>query len=91
MYFLCAKFPRLTPLLVWLTKFNFPPLFTVLFGLHFTYYIFLFERVSFVQFLMHVRNFAVNPFLRKKQPLTTTGRPFTPGGTGRKQLPVLNQ
>jgi anaerobic magnesium-protoporphyrin IX monomethyl ester cyclase len=91
-YFLCAKFPRLTPALVWLTKFNVPPLFTVLFGLHFTYYIFLFERVSFVQFLMHVRNFAINPFLRKKQPLTTSGRPFTPpGGAGGKQLPVLNQ
>ena len=84
MYFLCAKFPRLTPLLVWLTKFNVPPLFTVLFGLHFTYYIFLFERVSFVQFLMHVRNFAVNPFLRKKQPLTT------PAGHSRPAAPAAS-
>ena len=91
-YFLCAKFPRLTPALVWLTKFNVPPLFTLLFGLHFTYYIFKFERVSLVQFLVHVRNFAVNPFLRKKQPLTTTGRSFTPPGPKPpKQLPVLNQ
>jgi hypothetical protein len=46
--------------------------------LHFTYYIFLFERVSFYQFLVHVKNFAINPFLRKKQPMASTGRPYTP-------------
>jgi radical SAM superfamily enzyme YgiQ (UPF0313 family) len=91
-YFLCAKFPRLTPLLVWLTKFNVPPLFTLLFGLHFAYYIFLFERVSLFQFLVHVRNFAVNPFLRKKQPMAGSGRPFTPSDRkAPKQLPVLDE
>jgi anaerobic magnesium-protoporphyrin IX monomethyl ester cyclase len=77
-YFLCVKFPRLTPLLVALTKIKFDLLFTALFGLHFTYYIFRFERVSLYQFLTHVRNFAVNPFLRKKQTLAHTGRPYTP-------------
>jgi radical SAM superfamily enzyme YgiQ (UPF0313 family) len=93
-YFLCAKFPSLTPFLVWLTKFRVPALFTILFGLHFTYYIFLFERVSFYQFLVHVKNFAINPFLRKKQPMASTGRPFTPpqgpseGGSSPRTIPV---
>ncbi len=66
-YFLCTKFPRLSPLLVWLTRFNLPWLFGPLFMAHFTYYIFRFERVSLLQFLVHVRVFALNPLLRKRR------------------------
>ena len=46
------------------------------------------ERVSFYQFLVHIRSFAVNPFLRKKQPMASAGRSFTPAaGEARKRLP----
>ncbi|MBI5093996.1 MAG: B12-binding domain-containing radical SAM protein [Candidatus Hydrogenedentes bacterium] len=75
-YFLCTKFPALAPLLLWLTKFNIPFLFDVLFMAHFSYYIFRFERVSLFQWLVHVKVFALNPLLRRKQPLQNIGRPF---------------
>ena len=80
-YFLCMKFPAISPLLVWLTQFRIPLLFTFLFGLHFTYYVFRFERVSFFQYLSHLKIFALNPVLRKRQPLQNTGRPFNPNST----------
>jgi radical SAM superfamily enzyme YgiQ (UPF0313 family) len=75
-YFLCMKFPLLAPLLQWLTKYNIPFLFDGLFFTHFTYYVFRFERVSLFQWFMHVKIFALNPILRKKQPLQNTGRPY---------------
>ena len=75
-YYLMVAFPWMTPLLHRLTKVPFPPLFDVLFMLHFTYYIFKFERVSFVQYLLHLKVFAINPLLRKGHPLQSIGRPF---------------
>ena len=76
-YFLCMKFPAVSPFLVWLTQYRIPLLFDFLFGLHFTYYVFRFERISFFQYLSHVKVFALNPVLRKKQPLQNIGRPFS--------------
>lgn len=75
-YFLMMKFPRSERLLLWLTRFRIPLLFDLLFLSHFTYYIFWAERVSFLQWLYHIRIFAVNPWLRKNQPLQSSGRPF---------------
>jgi hypothetical protein len=77
-YYLMVAFPWMTPFLHRLTKVPFPTLFDVLFMLHFTYYIFKFERVSFVQYLLHLKVFAINPLLRKSHPLQFIGRPFTP-------------
>jgi len=77
-YFLCAKFPSVSPALIWLTQFRIPFLFTALFGAHFTYYTFKFEKISLYQFLIHIKVMALNPFLRKKQPLQNMGRSFTP-------------
>ncbi len=77
-YFLCMKFPWLTKPLVALTKLKCDWFFTFVFGIHFAYYVFRFERVSLYQLFVHVRNFAINPFLRQKQTLSHTGRPYTP-------------
>ena len=69
-YFLCMKFPRLEPLLAWLTKFRIPVLFDVLFLLHFVYYsAFRAERVSLWQLLDYLKTFGLNPVLRKKRPV----------------------
>ncbi len=64
-YYLCMIFPRLTPLLVWLTKFRLPLLFNVLFMTHFAFYVYKFGGVSFGQYLSHIRLFGINPLLRK--------------------------
>ncbi len=64
-YFLCMKFPFLSPLLIWLTKFHIPLLFDGLFFLHFMYYAFVFERVSLFQWMVHVKTMGLNPFLKK--------------------------
>jgi len=66
-YFLCMKFPRLSPVLLWLTKFRIPLLFDALFVSHFTYYVFRFERISFFQWFVHMKVFAINPILRKRR------------------------
>ena len=80
-YFLCMKFPRLSPMLLWLTKFRIPLLFDVLFLGHFTYYVFRFERISFLQWLVHMKVFAINPILRKRR------QPSQGGGRGLFRLP----
>lgn len=64
-YFLCMKFPRLQPLLVWLCNFRIPLLFDLLFMMHFTYYAILVEGITVPHFLQHVRTFAINPLLRR--------------------------
>jgi radical SAM superfamily enzyme YgiQ (UPF0313 family) len=76
-YFLCMKFPMLSPFLVWLTKFKIGFVFDLLFLSHFMYYIYKFERVSITQLFVHVRVFALNPFLRKTQVLQNIGKPFS--------------
>ena len=53
--------------------------FEALFALHFTYYYLISEGCSVYQFLIHVRDFGLNPVLRRTQPLNTSGRPFDPG------------
>ncbi|MEC7641712.1 MAG: radical SAM protein [Nitrospinota bacterium] len=76
-YFLLMVFPKTERFFRWLIKFNAPLLFDCLFLMHFSYYIFKFEKISFVQFLYHVKIFAINPVLRKKQTLQNIGRSFS--------------
>jgi len=64
-YFLCIIFPWMSRCLIFLSKFRIPFLFDILFMIHFSYYIYRFERVSFFQFLIHVKVFGVNPVLCK--------------------------
>ena len=97
-YYLCMLSPELTPLLVWLTRFRIPLLFDVLFVAHFAYYVFVFERTSFRQFLHHVRIFGINPILRRRrllqkivEPLSTLWRRAATGWSrkGRKGTSLL--
>ncbi|NLH47333.1 MAG: B12-binding domain-containing radical SAM protein [Myxococcales bacterium] len=60
-YFLCVKFPRLSSWFMRLTKWDIPLLFSGLFFLHFAYYAKVFERLSFRQYLAHVRLLALKP------------------------------
>jgi radical SAM superfamily enzyme YgiQ (UPF0313 family) len=78
LYFLMVRFPRLEKPLLWLTQFRIPYFFDALFLLHFSYCVFWGERISLLQWLAHIKVFAVNPVLRKKQPLQGSGRPFLP-------------
>lgn len=78
-YFLMFRFPRLQRPLAWLCNFRIPVLFDVLFAVHFAYYYILSEGCSFYQFLVHAKDFGLNPVLRRFQPLNTSGRPFDPG------------
>jgi anaerobic magnesium-protoporphyrin IX monomethyl ester cyclase len=64
-YFLVARFPTLQPLFVRLIKARIPVVFDLLFLFHFSYYAFVFEKVSFRQFCHHVKQFGILPFLRK--------------------------
>ncbi|MDD3375720.1 MAG: radical SAM protein [Candidatus Omnitrophica bacterium] len=64
-YFLCVKFPIFSNFLVWLTKFRIPFLFDLLFMIHFSYYMFAFERISIFHFFMHLKAFCFNPILNK--------------------------
>ncbi len=57
-YFLCMRWPRLAGPLVWLTKFNLPIFFDLLFLCHFAYYSFVFEDLSAAQFVRQVMFFA---------------------------------
>jgi anaerobic magnesium-protoporphyrin IX monomethyl ester cyclase len=83
-YFLAMKFPWAEGLLARLCGLRFPLLFDALFFSHFAYYAFRFERVNARQLLSHIKTFAINPLLRRrselrrKQPLATTGRSYTP-------------
>ena len=86
-YFLCMKFPWLEPLLVWLTRFRIPLLFDFLFFLHFTYYVFVFERVSPIQWFVHLKVFALNPLLRKHSILQNTGKPYEAPQRGSRKRP----
>lgn len=70
------RFPWTQRPLFWLSQYRIPVVFDLLFGMHFAYYASLAERVSFVQFIYHVKVMMLNPFLRGKQPLQSTGRPF---------------
>ncbi len=81
------KFPWLEPLLVWLTRFRIPLLFDFLFFLHFTYYVFVFERVSPIQWLVHLKVFALNPLLRKHSILQNTGKPYEAPQRGSRKRP----
>lgn len=76
-YFLMYFFPRLRPLFLKLINYNIPFLFDFLFMTHFTWYVFRVEKLGFLQFLVQLRTFALNPLLRKKQPLQHSGRPFS--------------
>lgn len=78
-YFLMCRFPKLEKPLAWLCRFRIPVLFDLLFALHFTYYYLISEGCSVYQFLVHVKDFGINPMLRKRQALNTSGRPFDPG------------
>jgi len=77
-YFLMMRFPWLERPLRRLIDYRIPLLFDVLFLAHFSYYIFIAERVSFLQYLVHLKTFAINPVLRRWAPLQHTGRPYTP-------------
>ena len=81
-YFLCMKLPWLEPFLVRLTRYRIPLLFDFLFFLHFTYYAFVFERVSPIQWLVHLKVFAINPLLRKHRVLQNTGESYEPPQEG---------
>ncbi len=75
-YYLMMRFPRLERPLLWLTRFRIPLLFDLLFLSHFTFFVFWAERISLLQWLAHLKVFALNPWFRKHQPLATTGRPY---------------
>lgn len=64
-YFLCAKFPLLRPLLIWLTQYPIPVLFDLLFLMHFTYYTFRVERITLYHFCVHLKGFGLKPLLKK--------------------------
>lgn len=64
-YFLCIAFPWMSGFLISLSKLRLPIIFDLLFMIHFSYYIYRFERVSFFQFLIHVKVFGINPLLCK--------------------------
>ena len=78
-YFLMYRFPRLQRPLARLCRYRIPVLFDLLFALHFTYYYLVSEGCSVYQFLVHAKDFGLNPVLRRIQPLNTSGRPFDPG------------
>lgn len=77
-YFLMMKFPWLERPLAWLTQFRLPWLFNFLFLAHFGWYVLWAERISFWQWVYHLRTFVFNPVLRQKQPLGHIGRPYVP-------------
>lgn len=77
-YHLMVAHPMLEKPLLWLTKLNIPFLHDFLFVTHFAPAAFWWEHISFQQWLVHFRIMAINPVLRKKQPLQSTGRPFIP-------------
>ena len=81
-YFLMMRFPWLERPLRRLIDYPIPLFFDVLFLLHFTYYIFIAERISIMQYLVHVKTFALNPLLRRRWPLQQTGLPYTPPEAG---------
>jgi anaerobic magnesium-protoporphyrin IX monomethyl ester cyclase len=64
-YFLCIVFPWAAKFLIWLTKFEIPLLFNLLFLSHFTYYAVKFENISFIQCLVHFKGFFVDTILTK--------------------------
>ncbi len=78
-YYLMLRFPRLQGALLRLTKLRTPRLFDALFLSHFMLYAFWWEKISVVQWLYHVKIFALNPLLRGKQPLQSSGRPYVSG------------
>lgn len=88
-YFLMMKFPVLERPLRWLIDFNIPLLFDLLFLAHFSYYVFLAERISLYQYLVHIKTFAINPVLRRNMPLQQIGKPFTPS-PAKKTIPVTD-
>jgi len=79
MYFILYRFPRSRPVLLRLARYRVPLLFDLLFISHFVYYALWAEGCSLPQFATHFRNMAINPALRRKQSLHTTGRAFDPG------------
>lgn len=87
-YFLMFRFPRLQRPLAALCRFRIPVFFDLLFALHFTYYYLLSEGCSVYQFLVHVKDYGLNPLLRTSQPLNTSGRPFDPGVGDRAASPA---
>ena len=64
-YFLLMLWPKAIPFLVWLTRFRVPLLFDLMFLCHYSWYIRKFERISWLQFLQHIKTFVVNPVLKK--------------------------
>ncbi len=52
--------------LVWLCRYRIPFVFDFLFLCHFAYYALRVEHISLVQFLYHVRTFALRPFFKGK-------------------------
>ena len=78
-YFLMYRFPRMERPLAFLCRFRIPFLFEALFAVHFLWYALWAEGCSVYQLVHHVRNFAINPAIRKTQPLNGSGRPFDIG------------
>ena len=66
-YFLLMIWPRSVPFFLWLIRRNLKFLFDVIFSIHFSYYIFKFERVSLFQYLVHMKIFGLNTLLKKRK------------------------
>jgi radical SAM superfamily enzyme YgiQ (UPF0313 family) len=66
-YFLMMIWPRTVPLFRRLIRWRVRLLFDMLFILHFAYYAFKFERVSFLQYLFHLRVFGWNMLFKRKR------------------------
>ena len=62
-YYLCMKFPRLSPFLVWLTRFKIPTVFTGLFLLHYSWHMMVFEGINTPQLIRHVKFTIVDPII----------------------------
>lgn len=81
-YFLMMRFPYLEKPLLWLVNSRMPLLCDLLFLLHFSYYIFIAERISPYQYFAHLRMFLVS-ILRRHRPgiLHSSGAPYVPPAT----------
>lgn len=78
-YFLMMKFPKLERLLLGLVNSRVPLICDLLFLCHFSYYIFIAERISVYQYFSHLWIFSVNMVRRRRgSMLHSTGPSYEP-------------
>jgi radical SAM superfamily enzyme YgiQ (UPF0313 family) len=80
-YFLLMIWPWSEWFFLKIIKINAPLLFNVLFVFHYAYYVFHFERLSFSQFMHHIRLFGIRPLLNRVKALNSTTEGFSKAST----------